>query len=396
MKNTIGNPATGDDFYPRDPEIDQIYRRLDAGGNLYINAPRRVGKTSIMLNLQTNPRPGYLFVYRDFEACESAHEFFQQIVEALLQSDLKHPSYSKLAHKTREWVKSNLPAIKGIELPGFKLELGETEATDWAAKCASLLASLPEKDQRIVLLVDEYPQVVENILASQDEGAAKMFLHEHRAFRQNSILEGKVQFVLTGSINLRNTVSKASDLKVVNDLDYVKVGPLSIAQAEDMIQRLLETDQKSGDASTVKQWVERIDWLIPYHIQIWVKGVLHLLNSANRYIVNFAVVDEAFERIFDSENRPIFEHSFSRLPKAYKGDELKFVYQLLTLCADHSRTRMSAAKNLAEKHNCIARFYDILDSLTSDGYLAQTEEEIHFQSMILKEWWHRYESRKHR
>ena len=36
------------------------------------------------------------------------------------------------------------------------------------------------------------------------------------------------------------------------------------------------------------------------------------------------------------------------------------------------------------------------DSLKIDGYLAETEEEIHFQSMILKEWWHRYESRKHR
>ena len=65
MKNVIGQAATGEDFYPRDLEIKHIYQRLDAGGNLYLNAPRRVGKTSIMLNLLKNPKPGYHFVYRD-------------------------------------------------------------------------------------------------------------------------------------------------------------------------------------------------------------------------------------------------------------------------------------------------------------------------------------------
>lgn len=396
MKNVIGQAATGDDFYPRDKEIDQIYKRLDAGGNLYLNAPRRVGKTSIMLELKTKPRKGYAFVYHDFEHCQSAESFFKMIIEALLRSGIENKSYASIVSKTTAWIKLHFPTVKGVELSGFKLELGDSKEIDWAAKCVDLLVSLPEKDQRIVLLIDEYPQVIENILANHSPIAAKTFLLGHRAFRQNSVLKGKVQFVLTGSISLNHTVSKASDLKVVNDLDHVTVGPLSVAEAEDLVEKLLTSARLSADTSTIKQLIQRIDWLIPFHIQLWIKGILGLRDPAIAFNVNAAVVDEAFERIFDPENRPYFEHYFSRLPNAYKGDELKFVYKLLTLCADQARTRMSAAKDLAEQHNSMARFYDILDSLMVDGYLAETDDEIHFRSMILKEWWRRYESRKHR
>jgi uncharacterized protein len=396
MKNVIGSVATGDDFYPRDSEINLIYQRLEAGGNLYLNAPRRVGKTSIMKYLLHNPRPSYLFVYKDFEGCESADEFFQQLVEALLNSDLKHPPHARLADKTKKWVKSNLPSIKGIEIPGIKLELGEKDPIDWAALCARLLVSLPEKDQRIVILVDEYPQVIENIIAKQHASAASSFLHQHRALRQEATLKSKVQFILTGSINLSNSVSKVSDLKVVNDLDHIQVGPLTQAQAGDMVRRLFEAYHLIADEATIRQLVGRIDWPIPFHIQLWMKGIIEQLDPPKRHIVNAAVVDLALERMFDPANRPYFDQYFRRLTQAYTGDELRFVHQLLNLCADTARIRMPTAKDLAEQHNSTSRFYEILDSLFLDGYLAETKDEIHFRSMILKEWWHRYESRKHR
>ena len=245
-------------------------------------------------------------------------------------------------------------------------------------------------------MIDEFPQVIDNILENQGEAAAKQFLHEHRAFRQNTILKGKVQFILTGSISLNHTVSKASDLKVVNDLDHVEVKPLSIDQAEDMVEQLLCGAQLSAEVSTIKKLVLRIDWLIPFHIQLWIRGVIEIHDPSVNHIVSAADVDRAFEQIFEKKNRPYFEHYLSRLPKAYKGDELKFVYQLLSICASQARTRLSAAKDLAEQCNCLDRFYEILDSLEIDGYLVQTEDELYFRSMILKEWWHRHESRKHR
>lgn len=47
----VGPPATGERFYDREELIKQIWERLDSDNILFV-APRRFGKTSVMLNLQ--------------------------------------------------------------------------------------------------------------------------------------------------------------------------------------------------------------------------------------------------------------------------------------------------------------------------------------------------------
>jgi len=50
MKNVVGPPAEGDDFFNRDRDLKR-FRRLIENGSLLLIAPRRVGKTSFVLNL---------------------------------------------------------------------------------------------------------------------------------------------------------------------------------------------------------------------------------------------------------------------------------------------------------------------------------------------------------
>jgi len=48
MRNIVGPTPRGENFFPRDKIIKRIYRRLDSGSNIFMAAPRRVGKTAIM------------------------------------------------------------------------------------------------------------------------------------------------------------------------------------------------------------------------------------------------------------------------------------------------------------------------------------------------------------
>jgi len=48
---TVGSPVKGEDYYGRDELIELIWKRLEKN-NLLLAAPRRFGKTSIMLNLR--------------------------------------------------------------------------------------------------------------------------------------------------------------------------------------------------------------------------------------------------------------------------------------------------------------------------------------------------------
>lgn len=50
MKLTIGNPVVGDDFFDRELEQRQIWRKLESN-HLLMLAPRRIGKTSLIYRL---------------------------------------------------------------------------------------------------------------------------------------------------------------------------------------------------------------------------------------------------------------------------------------------------------------------------------------------------------
>ena len=50
MKISVGNPVEGDDFFDREQEQLRAWRKLE-GSHLLMLAPRRIGKTSLILRL---------------------------------------------------------------------------------------------------------------------------------------------------------------------------------------------------------------------------------------------------------------------------------------------------------------------------------------------------------
>ena len=95
MRNMTGQPVTGEDLYGRRDDIESLWARLGRGEHLLMLAPRRVGKTSLMLELARDPRAGWDVVYTNVEAAEGAADLLARLQAALLQ----HPRY-------RTWLNS--------------------------------------------------------------------------------------------------------------------------------------------------------------------------------------------------------------------------------------------------------------------------------------------------
>ncbi|MGB4913341.1 MAG: hypothetical protein WBO95_14690, partial [Candidatus Dechloromonas phosphoritropha] len=55
MKISVGNPVEGDDFFDREQEQRRAWRKLE-GSHLLMLAPRRIGKTSLILRLCATAR----------------------------------------------------------------------------------------------------------------------------------------------------------------------------------------------------------------------------------------------------------------------------------------------------------------------------------------------------
>jgi uncharacterized protein len=396
MKITIGPPATKANFFPRNVEVQRIYRSLDDGNNIYLSAPRRVGKTSIMQHLQEKPKSGYVFVYGDYEVCKSTNDFLKCLLTSLKESSAQFKKGSRVFNKISETINQYLESLS-IEISGVKLEAKLKSEIDWIEKLKRLFKELQDESKRLVIMIDEFPQVVLNILSNEDENAAANFLLLHRQLR-NEIRLGnhKISFIYTGSISLQHAVLKAADLKAVNDFDFIYVDPLIRPQAKAMIELILKEYQLSLTEAQTEELMDRIEWLVPYHIQLVLKEIREI-SQEETDLDSEKIIDRAFENLLHLQNKPQFDHYFSRLQKVFQREELDFVFKALELAASQTGPTFPKFVDIATACGCLPRCAEILETLEIDGYLAQNHREstYHFRSPILKAWWKRHESKKH-
>ena len=91
MRNVTGSPVEHDDFFDRPRDLARLQRELANGANPLITAPRRVGKTSLVLRLcELERQTGRCAVFMNVEGCHDELAFAEKLVDALSESGL-HP-----------------------------------------------------------------------------------------------------------------------------------------------------------------------------------------------------------------------------------------------------------------------------------------------------------------
>src|SRR5580693_6198127 len=85
VRKAVGTPVRGDDFYDREDEQRLIWNQLESD-SLLLLAPRRVGKTSLMLRLQdTAARHGFLSAYLSVAGVKTEFEFVRKLCEEVFK-----------------------------------------------------------------------------------------------------------------------------------------------------------------------------------------------------------------------------------------------------------------------------------------------------------------------
>jgi uncharacterized protein len=133
MKNIVGKPVSGDNFFPRNSVIEKIYRKLEGGDNLFMAAPRRVGKTSIMYWLKDNPRKNCVFIYVNTESINTIEDFFKKLFDELLESDAIK-GLIKASEKSKSVFESITKHLKNIKIYGVEVAFKFKNAKNEDAK----------------------------------------------------------------------------------------------------------------------------------------------------------------------------------------------------------------------------------------------------------------------
>lgn len=387
MKNIVGQVPRGENFFPRDAIINKIYRRLESGQNLVMAAPRRVGKTSIMRAMEDNPREGFQFVYVITESIENVEDFYHKLLTTTLAS-------SAMSNLAKKWkgVKTLVAEIAGnisIKLPWIELEVNRAEGKEtYQAAFEKLLDKLETGEDSIIIMIDEFPQTVENIREKHGAAAAESFLRLNREQRQTS--NSRIRFILTGSIGLPAVVKKLTSTSVINDLNVVEIPPLDEAEASQLATILLDTPKVKYDATVIPYLLQKIKWLIPFHVQLGIQELIDIYENKGLEL-NKKDVDQAFQQLLNLRNNSYFEHYYTRLEDAFPEEQYAFAIRFLNSVAQADKLSVTEVKGLA-KEVLEGRDADsVIESLIYDGYIFEDVDKkvYRFQSSLLQAWWNK-------
>ncbi|MGB8192160.1 MAG: hypothetical protein WCF67_09590 [Chitinophagaceae bacterium] len=381
-RNIVGQAARDDDFFPRPDIIKLIYRRLDTGRHLHISAPRRVGKTSVLHYLQEHPEEGFEFKYIITQSVSDPDVFFKQVLEAL-------KDFNSISKKTMDSIVEFLEQLK-LDVPGVGGFEIKNKEPNYLVNCKCVVKSLSSKNKTLVLMIDEFPQTVENIWRDSNDENAKRFLYANRELQE--IASKNIRFIYTGSIGLKPLCARLGALDALNYLTTIEMGTLSVNEATLLCEGVLKRARVTVKPGVISYLLEMIHWLIPFHLQL---ALQELIDESDRGIdvIDIDSVKNAIDKITYRRNNQYFEHYYNHIVKTFKNQprEYNLARKILdTLSRQDTLTRQEIIA-CATEQDALDQLNNILTVLQYDGYIyedaSKTPEEFRFTSPLIKIWW---------
>jgi hypothetical protein len=389
MKNTAGPPVIDEDFFDREMEQRLVWGKLEAN-NLLLLAPRRVGKTSLMLKLKKDAgEHGYRCLFFSAEDIGDETAFVRKFYEKFCDIEGCEPILDRIMKSS---VGKLLKKIKKVSGGGVGVEFGELSGDDWTQLGKTLTQALNDIKEPWLIEIDEVPLFVLKLLKFSDgQKRVRAFLSWLRVLRQE---HPEIRWTLAGSIGLDTVTARLNMGDTINDLQTVHLGPFTNESA----QRLLESLAGSYDfilsPSVRDEIIRHVGWLLPYYLQI----VFSLLrDNAPEHVEQWEPTIDMVPRIFDEllspSNRNYFDYWRQRLSEELGTPDDRYAVILLNAaCQDvvgsprHILFQTLHAQ-ITDPDQCGDRLRYLLDVLVNDGYLVEDDDRYRFRFGLLRDYW---------
>ncbi len=376
-KTITGSPAENERYLRREYINNEFWRHIKNGEHIVFSAPRRVGKTSIMKDLEKNCPKSTIAVYHNIESDSTQKEFFKRLFNLLINSLDKHQKY--LA-KLDTWLKTK--SLGEINTKGIKIEHRDL---DYKEALLDLFEMLGKEDTRFVFFLDEFPDVIRSIERKEGKDAAIETLHTLRAIRHNEKLKN-FTFVFAGSIGIHHVVVSLDRQKLINDLYPIHIEPLTTDEANDLITQLLDGATMQIGNAEKDYLLLKTDHLLPFYIQLMIEKCDFILHRKKSPDLNKNDIDTAFQIVI-KEGRN-FDDWESRLKRYLNPNDAKYCIGVLTRSAHKEPYSIQEVYNYSKVQVPITGYKELLDNvLEKDGYILNEDNRYRFLSPFLKEWW---------
>ncbi|MBC7774145.1 MAG: hypothetical protein H7246_01800 [Phycisphaerae bacterium] len=378
-KIIIGPIATGDYYYPR-PQIEaNLWEETRKGSHVLLAAPRRVGKTSVMLAMQQNCPADTRCVFKNIESVKSETEFYQSFFDLLVRCLDKFG-------KGMSWLNG---FFKGIHIEEITLEgvkFGEKKALNYAEEIESLLPKIAEQKLKIVILLDELPEVLNGLYKSNRSNEASAILSRLRQWRQNPDIRQHFSLVLAGSVGLHHIVKIIEGrTSVINDFGIVPFEALTPVQAADYIAWATKDASVQYDQILLQHLLSKINYFIPYFLSLMLNEINVAARKNNAPNISKQSIDAAFDTIV--KNSDHFKDWKNRLTEYFSAEDAGFMNETLIYIAHKDSINPRQLYDLAFRHSKKDAYMELVRGLEHDGYITELNGDFVFVSPFLQAFW---------
>ena len=384
MKNKVGPPVEGEDFFGREKELKFAFNQIEDGNSLLLAAPRRVGKTSFAKKLivMADAR-SWRILEINLEGIKSEPQFIKTFIKDLQ----KKTWWGSLSKAIRNNIGSLLEQIDvSIEKDGLKGSVA------WKAKRKEVfekLENLFEHNKNTLIMIDELGVLLNTYREDVETGItnAESLLNWFRSLRQKS--ETQIRWIFCSSIGIKNFTNRHNISYTINDIEPFKLKTFDKPLAKGLIEKLAESKGFELTDIIIEKMLEKIDWYLPYFVQLLFKEI-HRLNQVEELPVDKKLVDVAYERLIKNQYFDTWDERLkyyyeveitsrkilNRLCQNPEGESRKLLFDLIHQASD---PREETEKELGQ----------IIGMLTNDGYIYQHQnEKFLFRSPFLRDYWY--------
>ncbi len=393
VRNIIGQAVVGDDLFGREYELKRLREMLDQGEHVLMLAPRRVGKTSLMLELKREPPANWEVIYVNVEGGENPTDCIAAILASLAAIPQYRSRFQKIPFSSA--IREVLQAFQSatIDIDVLKIELRGAIGRDWDSAAAQLqarLMKLPSAQDNLLIIIDELPVLISRMLRMPEgRNDAEILLSRLRYWRQGPEFRGALCTLVGGSIGLEGVLRRAGLSGSINDLAPFRLEAWDPGTAVTFLKELGKTYEFALGDNDISSILGLLQDPVPYHVQLFF-AALRDHCKGDVACVSKEVIERTFsERLAGASGTAHLDHYATRLEIALEPNE----YEVACAVLDHlSRYRNGTDLRQLDtlQQQGAGVFRSVLRILKADSYLIEQGQLWRFRSNLLREWWERH------
>jgi len=291
---------------------------------------------------------------------------------------------------------SLLGKLSGAEAGGWKLP---PVLANWKQMLETVIEDVAENTgNRVLIMLDEFPLMIANIMDAQGPGLAMEFLDTLRAIRQRFEPSGKVRFILSGSIGLHLIVQ---DLKAnhnyrnnpTNDMAALTISGMCEGDVCLMCKKYLEEESiRRDDIAAFDQRMLNLTDGLP----LWIQYVCERFQAEKRKLVTADDIDLTLRQMMDNPEVQWFDDAAKRIETYYSRLGVNKHAALILKMLSNEQGFVSERKVIDFLRSQITvemddTVVDVLKLLRDDHYLKRNTESGErcycFRYRLMREWW---------